>query len=65
METHKTDFITERILKSLEADQARLDNIAQCEHIKASYVGHKTCCGKCESLYEPGMGESWSLEKDL
>jgi hypothetical protein len=63
IELHPKDFVAERIQKSLASDQARLDSISQCQHTTARYVGTKTCCAKCGSFYEPGMGEKWSLEK--
>lgn len=53
------DFIGKRMQGMLEADKARLDNIAQCEHVEGSFEGKKTCCAKCEAFYKVGQGESW------
>lgn len=56
-----SDFIGKRVQKMLEADRQRLDDMASCEHKPAHYVGEKICCNKCESFYEKGMGQSWTL----
>lgn len=60
LEDHPKDFVAERIQGSLETDANRLKGIAECEHIEGEYVGHKTCCTKCGSLYKPGMCQSWT-----
>lgn len=57
----ETDFIGKRVQKMLEADRQRLDDIAECNHNPAHYVGEKICCGKCGSFFEEGMGQTWSL----
>lgn len=56
------DFIAKRIMKSLESDVKRLNEIANCKHEYGTYTGHKTCCVYCGDLKE-GMGESWTLNK--
>lgn len=61
IEEHPKDFVAERIQGSLETDAARIKVIAECEHVKGQYVGEKTCCAKCGSFYEPGMGQGWTL----
>jgi hypothetical protein len=65
IESHPTDFVAERIKGSLEADAARLERMAKCQHTTARYVGEKTCCRNCESVYLPGMGESWTFDHEL
>lgn len=60
----ETDFIGKRIQGMLEADAKRLDEISKCEHISGEYIGHKTCCTKCGSFFEPGMGQSWTLKQE-
>lgn len=54
------DFVSERLLKAVEADENRLQEISICEHESAKYTGKKTCCAKCGSFYGPGMGFSWN-----
>lgn len=61
-EVKDTDFIGKRVQKMLQADRERLETISHCSHVPSSFTGHKTCCGKCGSLYEPGMGESWERD---
>lgn len=56
------DFIGKRIQSMLEADKARLDHMAECEHVEGAYIGDKTCCIKCEAYFEPGQGERWKLK---
>jgi hypothetical protein len=58
----ETDFIGKRVQKMLAADRERLNKIGECEHEAGEYVGKKTCCKKCGSHYEVGMGASWSLK---
>ena len=58
-----TDFIGKRLQKMLEADRERLETMGKCEHSRAEYTGKKTCCGKCGSLYEVGMGVTWKIKK--
>lgn len=58
----QTDFIGKRLLGKVLADNERLEKIGQCQHEAGTFVGKKTCCTKCESYFEPGMGFSWSLE---
>lgn len=60
---HPTDFVADRIQKALDADQSRLDGIASCEHKKGEYVGEETCCVKCGSYFEEGMGKHWTLKE--
>jgi hypothetical protein len=57
---HPNDWKVQRLLVKLEEDNQRLEKMANCQHENARYIGEKTCCGKCESFYEPGMDESWS-----
>jgi len=59
----ETDFIGKRVQKMLKADRERLEAIGKCQHVKGEYVGKKTCCAKCGSNYEEGMGISWSLKE--
>ena len=58
-----TDFVGERVRKMLEADRQRLDDMAECEHVAAEYVGHRTCCSKCSAFFDEGMGQSWTLKE--
>ena len=53
-----TDFVGKRIQGMLEADKQRLDDIGGCAHTPTTYTGTKTCCGKCGSFYEEGMGQT-------
>lgn len=64
-EGHETDFICDRLIKALEADNQRLEYIRDCQHEPGSYTGHKRCCVKCGANYDVGMGENWSLDTDL
>jgi hypothetical protein len=59
-EVDKKDSIGKRIRQALKDDAHRLDKMANCEHVAGEYVGKKTCCTKCESFFEPGMGETWT-----
>lgn len=56
------DFIAKGLLKAIYSDDKRKEDISTCEHEPASYVGKKTCCAKCGSHYEKGMGFSWRRE---
>ena len=61
----ESDFIAKRLSKMLQADRERLELMGTCEHERAEFFGNKTCCSKCGSFYEVGMGESWSNKKYL
>lgn len=50
------------ILNALESDRVEKQKMAECEHLPGSYSGKKTCCSKCESFYQEGMGFSWELD---
>ena len=58
----ESDFIGKRIQSALKADRERLEDIAKCEHKAGTYKGVQTCCTKCGSFYEEGMGTDWTLE---
>lgn len=58
-----TDFIGKRVQGLLKADRERLEQMATCEHIEAEGRGKKTCCLKCGSYYQVGMGEEWELKQ--
>lgn len=60
MKESPKDFVSERILRAVEADERRLESITNCEHEVGEFTGHKTCCVKCGAYFEPGMGFSWS-----
>lgn len=57
-------WIRDGILSKIEADEQRLQQIADCKHSFAEYKGQKHCCAKCGGL-AIGMGESWALKKKL
>lgn len=56
-----TDFIGKRVQKMIETDSQRLDDMAVCDHQPVHYIGEKTCCGRCGSFYEKGMGQTWTM----
>lgn len=62
IEKSDKDFIAQRLQGMLQTDRDRLERIAVCEHEPGEYKGRKTCCTRCESFYEPGMGETWDLD---
>ena len=55
----ENDWIGQRLQKMVEADTMRLSDISECDHIPTEYIGKKTCCGKCGSFFQTGMGEEW------
>lgn len=57
-----SDFIGKRIQGMLKADSERLDEIDACFHLPADYVGKKTCCSKCGSFFDEGMGQTWTIK---
>ena len=61
LEASPKDFVTERILGAVEADERRLEEMGDCNHEPGNYIGEKNCCSKCGSFYSPGMGEGWTL----
>ena len=62
MEASPKDFVSERILKAVIADEERLQRLAECKHEEAKYLGHKTCCSKCGANFKKGHGFEWSLK---
>jgi hypothetical protein len=61
--TEDWDWIGKRIQTMLKADRERLEKIALCEHVAGEYVGKKTCCTKCGSYFDEGMGQNWTLKE--
>jgi hypothetical protein len=59
---HSTYWVTNKLIGKLEDQLKEKETRSHCTHIKASYTGHKDCCGKCGAFYEPGMGFDWSLD---
>ena len=55
-------WIKKSLIGKVVGDKARKGLIRECKHEKAEYEGKKTCCGKCGSPYESGMGEEWKLK---
>ena len=54
-----TFWVKDHLLQKVIADRERIEKMESCEHIPAKFTGEKTCCEKCESYYEPGMGFVW------
>lgn len=64
VEKSDKDFIAKRLQGMLKTDQARLDDIANCEHKYGEYVGKEQRCMKC-GTHDVGMGTEWKLDKEL
>ena len=64
IESHPSDFIAPRILDSIESDDKRKQEIADCKHKYSHYSGKKDCCNRCGN-YAEGMGFEWEHSHDL
>jgi len=56
------DFVADRLLKMVEADDERKKKIALCDHQWNEMTGHHVQCDKCQCLLN---GEEWISDSFL